>query len=889
MTDPVRATYRLQFNAQFTFDEAARLAPYFAGLGVSHVYASPIQKARPGSTHGYDIVDHAQINPELGGEAGFARLTQALAQHGLKLLLDIVPNHMGVGGADNSWWLSVLEWGEQSPHAHVFDIDWERAGPDRKLVLPFLGKPYGAALRDGELQLRFDEDEGSFSVWHWEHRFPLNPLDYRWLLEWAQVAGGGGLAMRPLYLIADELRELAEAPRPVTAEGRVERCERIKRDLAAHAKSSRAIRDAIDKAAAFACGDPRTAESFAPLHRVLERQSYRLAFWRVASAEINYRRFFDINALAGVRAEDDAVFKATHALIFRLIDEGAVHGLRIDHVDGLARPGKYLTSLRDRLGPDFPIYVEKILEPGESLPNWPIAGTTGYEAMAELDSLFVETSSEAALTERYESIDGAGGAFATLLRRAKLEVQRASFGSELATLAADVKRAADADLLTSDFTLDALRQAISEIIAALPVYRTYIENGAVQSVDRTLLTQAVDDAIAGTSLETSTAHELVRAIILAPADANRSPSRQIAIERIVRRFQQLSGPVMAKSLEDTLFYRYGRWVALNEVGGDPARYGIDAAQFHAFNAERAERWPDALTTTATHDMKRGEDVRARLAALTHAPDVWLRLVDAAERVNVEAPDARDRYMLLQTFVGAWPAGECDDAPAAADAVLLDRFAAYAIKAVRESKRRSSWTAPDEAYEAALRAWVEALLEDAEFRGALERDLPRVVRAGRSVSLARLALKLTMPGAPDTYQGGEFEDLSLVDPDNRRAVDYAAREAALAAPVDGFSRRKQALTATLLRDRARTPLLYSRGDYRPLAEPRPGTIGFERRYEGERLVVAACIAPFDDVDFGEISRSLAEGEGWSNLLEQSALEQRERGGFSFPAVVLRKSD
>lgn len=889
MTRAVRAAYRLQFNAQFTFDEAARLAPYFASLGVSHIYASPIQTARPGSTHGYDIVDHAQINPELGGESGFAHLSGALARNGLKLLLDIVPNHMGVGGADNAWWLSVLEWGEQSPHAGVFDIDWERAGAERKLVLPFLGKPYGAALRDGELQLRYDEDEGSFSVWHWEHRFPVNPLDYRWLLEWAQVAGGGGLAMRPLYLIADELRELAEAPRPVTAEGRVARCERIKRDLAAHAKSSRAVREAIDKAVAFACGDPRTAESFAPLRRVIERQSYRPAFWRVASSEINYRRFFDINALAGVRAEDDAVFEATHALIFRLIDEGRVHGLRIDHVDGLARPAKYLASLRERLGPDFPIYVEKILEPGERLPDWPVAGTTGYEAMAELDSLFVAQSSETALSERYAAIDGARRDFATMLRETKLEIQRASFGSELATLASDVKRAADADLLTSDFTLDALRQAISEIIAALPVYRTYMENGAVQPVDRTLLTQAVDEAIAGTALETSTAHELVRALLLAPADANRSPSRQNVIERIVRRFQQLSGPVMAKSLEDTLFYRYGRWAGLNEVGGDPTRFGVDPAAFHGFNAERAHAWPDALTATATHDMKRGEDVRARLAALTHAPDVWIRLVASAERIEAEAPDARDRYMLLQTFAGAWPAGEDDDAPAEPDVALVGRFTAFAVKAVRESKRRSSWTAPDESYEAALGGWIEALLADARFRSTLRRDLPGVVRAGRRASLARLALKLTMPGAPDTYQGCEFEDLSLVDPDNRRAVDYAAREAALSAPGGGFSARKQALTATLLRERARTPALYARGDYRPLAEPRPGVICFERRFETERLVVAACIAPFADFDPQEVCETVAEGDGWSNLLGQSALEQRERGGFSFPAVVLRKSD
>ncbi|MFN3890804.1 MAG: malto-oligosyltrehalose synthase [Beijerinckiaceae bacterium] len=885
--EPPRATYRLQFNANFTFDDAAAIAPYLSRLGVSHIYASPIQKARPGSAHGYDIVDHGQINPELGGWEGFCRFSDALSRNGLRLLLDIVPNHMGVGGADNAWWLSVLEWGEQSPYAHVFDIDWDRIGANRKLVLPFLGQPYGAALRAGELRLSFDEAEGSFSVWHWEHRFPVNPLDYRFILEWALVAGGGGLAVRPLYPIAAELHELAEAPRPVTQEGRIERCERIKRDLAAHAGASQRIREAVEHAVSFACGDPRTPESFGALHRILERQSYRLAFWRVASSETNYRRFFDINSLAGVRVEDDVVFEATHALVFRLVDEGLVHGLRIDHVDGLAEPENYLKRLRARLGPDFYIVVEKILEPDEGLPEWLIAGTTGYEAMAALDGVFISQGAEEYFTQLYEEAAGAQAEFQLQLRRTKLELLRASFGSELQTLASDVKRNADADLVTSDFTLDVLRRAISEVLAALPVYRTYISANVIGKTDRELITQAVANASATTALDTADAHDLIQALLLATADASRSPSRQVLIERIIRRFQQLTGPVMAKSLEDTLFYRYARFVALNEVGADPSRFGLAIGSFHAFNEARAARWPTALVPTATHDMKRGEDVRARLAALSHRPEVWRRIFSAADASAPDQPDANDRYMLLQTIVGAWPVATGDAQPVDPDDSLRMRFTDYAIKAVRESKRRSTWTAPDERYETALREWIAALLASGAFRRALAADLPEVAKAGMRVSLARLVLKLTIPGVPDIYQGREFEDLSLVDPDNRRPVDYPTCAATLHAGADGFSGLKQSVTATLLRDRKAAPSLYVAGDYRPIEGP-PHLLRFSRSCGRDALIVALSLDPFAEIDEATLAKDVEVGGAWSNLLGGSALEQRKHGGHALPAVVLRKS-
>ncbi len=885
---PPGATYRLQFNANFTFADAAAIAPYLASLGVTHVYASPIQKARPGSTHGYDIVDHSTINPELGGEAGFREFAQTLSKHGLKLLLDIVPNHMGVGGADNAWWLSVLEWGEQSPFVSVFDIDWERIGANRKLVLPFLGKPYGAALREGELQLRFDENEGAFSVWHWEHKFPVNPLDYRFILEWAQVAGGGGLAMRPLYQMASELRELAEAPRPVTQEGRVNRCERIKRDLSAHFNASQPIRNAVDKAVAFACGDPRTPESFGALHELLQRQAYRIAHWRVASSETNYRRFFDINSLAGVRVEESAVFEATHEFVFRLIEDDLVHGLRIDHIDGLADPQMYLEMLRARLGPDFYIVVEKILEPGEALPPWPIAGATGYEAMFYLDGIYVSSQNEERFTGIYEKISGDQKEFETQLRDAKLELLRISFRSELETLVSDVQRAAQSGLLSSDFTLDELRRALAEIIAHLPVYRTYIDQNPVSSSDRMLVTQAVAQAKQMTSLDTPAAHDLVQSYLVAIPDAHRSPYVQTLIDRIVRRFQQITGPVMAKSLEDTLFYRFARFVALNDVGGDPKRFGVDVDAFHAFNVERAARCPHALTATATHDTKRGEDVRARLFALSHKPEVWASLVEAAQEASADPPDSIDRYMLLQTIVGAWPTSADKSTPLEPDDFFRQRLLDYATKSVRESKRRSSWTAPDPAYEAALHSWIDTLLASAQFKRLLWTALPPIAQAGSQISLSRLVLKMTMPGVPDIYQGCEFEDLSLVDPDNRRAVDYHARAAALEKATFESNNLKLLITATLLRDRAAAPELYASQNYRPLSSSQRDLVCFSRANGLDQIVVATCKNPFECVDVDRIMESLSIGEGWSNLLEGHALNQRKHGGPGLPAVVLRKS-
>ncbi len=474
------------------------------------------------------------------------------------------------------------------------------------------------------------------------------------------------------------------------------------------------------------------------------------------------------------------------------------------------------------------------------------------------------------------------------LRRTKLELLRVSFGSELETLVSDIKRVADADLLTSDFTFDELRRAISEILAALSVYRTYLRQAPLVATDRALLTRAVQVAKNVTSLEMTDAHELVQRLLLIQTDAQRSPFHQSLLDRIARRFQQLTGPVMAKSLEDTLFYRYARFVALNEVGGDPSRFGEAPDEFHAFNAERARHWPHALNPTATHDMKRGEDIRARLAALSYRPEAWASIAGAAEFQQRDIPDANDRYMLLQTIVGAWPIAEPDFAPRNADDEFRSRLCAYAVKAVRESKRRSSWTAPDEAYEASLQSWIEDLTTSQPFMEALSTELPSIARAGMQVSLARLVLKLTMPGVPDIYQGCEFDDYSLVDPDNRRPVDYAAREASLRSRIGSFAQVKQAVIATLLEDRTRFPLLYAAGDYAPLSLSRDDLVCFSRTYESDPVFVAVSIDPYGSVEAADIAETLTSSRDWRNLLAGHALEQRERGRSGLPAVVLRKS-
>ncbi|GGC54575.1 malto-oligosyltrehalose synthase [Chelatococcus reniformis] len=860
---PPRATYRLQFHKGFTFDDAADIVPYLARLGISHVYASPIHTARPGSTHGYDIVDHATINPELGGEAGFVRLTDALAAHGLGLVLDIVPNHMGVGGADNGWWLSVLEWGELSPHADSFDIDWQRLGAGGRLVVPFLGDRYGEALEKGDLKLAFDAGEGSFSVWHFEHRFPIRPLDFPVILDRALAAAAGEVPP-DMLAISERLRAMGEESGTERRRAFPAEAEELKQRLAAAAAASPALTRAIGRAVTLINGVPGVPESFGTLHRLLETQSYRLAHWRVAASDINYRRFFDINGLAGLRIEKPDIFEATHATVFRYIHEGRIQGLRIDHIDGLADPEGYARALQRAVGPGFYIVVEKILEPGESLRPWPIAGTTGYDALNALDGVLVAEANGERFSRIYRAHSDLEGPYDRLLRRAKREVIQNSFASELEGLVSDLKRTADADRRTRDYPATALRLALTEIITRFPVYRTYLTDEEPTPDDRALIDDSVDAAKRRSALPDRSVHDFVRSALLGEIDVE-GPGRPDPdlIRRFCLRFQQLTGPVMAKSLEDTLFYRYGRLLALNEVGGDPGHFGISVASFHEQNRDRARAWPDALVATATHDTKRGEDARSRLLALSELPEAWEQaLADwraiarpfVAETDEGSQPDDNDQVLLLQALLGAWPLellAPARGSGSEAWEALRERLSGFIVKALREAKRYTSWVNPDEDYErAALELMRRVVVPDGPFVRAFTPLLTRLAAIGMVNGLTRTVLKCAVPGVPDIYQGTEFWDLALVDPDNRRPIDYTARLRALDALEEGADagalladwrdgRIKQWLLARLLADRAAAPQLYADGDYHPL--PATGAkarhcLAFRRSSGGHHRVV-----------------------------------------------------
>ncbi|WP_158809861.1 malto-oligosyltrehalose synthase [Beijerinckia sp. L45] len=892
---PPSSTYRLQFHKDFTFADATKILPFLKGLGVSHVYASPIQKARPGSTHGYDTVDPREINPELGGIEGFQNFAAAIKAEGLELLLDIVPNHMGVGGADNHWWLSVLEWGELSPYGDTFDIDWERLGAHGKLVAPFLGGQYGEILERGDLKLAFDKADGSFSVWHYEHRFPICPLTYPDILDRAVAvdAGEGGNGVDGLLRIAEEMRALAQEPAHRRHDV-VETCEKLKRRIAALAQRAN-VAQVLDQAVAVFNGIPGLPESFGAMHRLLEQQAYRLSFWRVAASDVNYRRFFDIDGLAGVRIEKPAVFERVHELVFDLVERGLIQGLRIDHIDGLADPKAYAQDLQRAVGPNFYIVAEKILEPGEELRDWPLAGTTGYEMLNLIDGVFVDSSVEAAFDRIYKETTGFTQSYEQALDAAKTQVLLESFSSELESLVSDMKRIADANRLTRDYSVNAIRVALADLVSAFPVYRTYITPTSMAREDRTLVVDVVNDAKAATALPDRGVHDFIGSVLLGTLPTGRPGQASAAlVNRFRRRFQQLTGPVMAKSLEDTLFYRYVRFLALNEVGGEPSRFGISLDAFHASNVERAATWPHALTASATHDTKRGEDARARLLSLSESPELWqevLAIWKAEAGVLVE-PDLNDQYMLLQSIIGAWPIEllETDDA-SVLDA-LRERLFAYIPKALREAKRHSKWIEPNEVYEGAAKDLVARLLSDgSRFIETMRPLLQDIAQRGMLISLARTVLKCTVPGVPDFYQGTGLWDFSLVDPDNRRPVDYAQRDSMLASSAsatdllagwqDGAI--KLQTIAKLLADRQAHRAFYANADYQPLLASGPGAekiLAFTRSESGQTLVVivprlsgkgrARAVMPVGSTCWQDTALVLPVGR-WTNVVDDTQVD------------------
>jgi len=868
-----RATYRVQLHAGFDFDAAAAIVPYLASLGISHLYTSPITMARPGSQHGYDVVDHARVNPELGGEPGLERLHLALQAAGMGLLIDFVPNHMGVGGAHNPYWLDVLEWGREGHYCHWMDIDWQPAEETLvgKLLVPFLGAPYGEILESGQLQVRFDAAEGSYSVWYHEHRFPLCPRTYGLVLAMAPSGTESGTESGTPAAALDPAVALAERVRHATTAEAVEAGRALKRALAGIA-TTREGKASLEAAAAAFSSQPGTPLGWQPLHELLEQQVYRLSYWRTATDEINYRRFFDINDLAGLRVEDDDVFEQVHALLFRLLREGKVDGVRLDHVDGLYDPAAYCEKLQAAAGRclgmedrERPVYllVEKILAPFEHVPEaWPVHGTTGYDFMAQASGLLISEQGERPLTRAYQRFVRDTADFESEVELAKPQILRNNLSSEFTVLARRLTRLAKNHPRTRDFTYQAIREALTDIVARFPVYRTYIADGAPSQADERYIDWATRRALKAPGLVDDTVYDFIRKVLLArwrPDDGQ--PRETPAIREIARKFQQLTGPVTAKSVEDTAFYRYTRFIALNEVGGEPSRWGCSVAAFHHATTQRSERAPAAMLATATHDHKRGEDVRARLAVLSELPAEWRESLRRITRLNRSrrhlvaegepAPSRKAEYLYYQAVLGAWPmelAPEND----AAMAAFAERMEAYMIKAVREAKLQTHWARPDTAYEEGVSQFVRDTLDPRKskaFLREMKRLVERLAPAGAINGLAQSVLKYTAPGVPDLYQGTECWDLSLVDPDNRRSVDYAARgaflddarrlglEKLLAGWRDG--RIKLGVIAALLDARRRRPELFAQGSYEPVETQGAAgeqLIAFSRSHAEESLLV-----------------------------------------------------
>ncbi len=722
------ATYRLQLRPEFGFEAAAEVADYLEELGISHVYFSPYLQAAPGSTHGYDVVNHARVSSELGGPESHDRLCQALRRHHLGHVIDLVPNHMSIASAANRWWWDVLERGPASAHASTFDIDWHHPEPSLrgKVVLPVLGDHLYRVVEQGEVRVQRSGTQI-------ELRLYGRPLPLA--------------AESVVNLVGDAAAQAGARENSTDVETLIQRAEQ---DPAI----ARALDEALD----------RVNDQPAALHRVLSAQHYRLTYWRSARSELNYRRFFDINELAGIRTELERVFRDTHALPLEWLQRGVVDGVRVDHPDGLFDPRAYFERLRVH-APQAWIVAEKILEPGERLcSDWPIDGTTGYDFLNVVGGLFVDASAEPAMTRIYREFSGETEDFHELVRSCKRQVLDELLLSDLNRLSRKVYAWCTEDRTHGDLTRQDIHAGLRDVIAALPVYRTYLRRGEraraedVQSVEHAIRVAQQDHPQLDPQLMLVLG-QLLAGEILGERAAD-----------VVGLFQQVSGPAMAKGLEDTAFYRHARLVCLNEVGGDPSRFGVSVDEFHRFCEELQRNWPATLLATSTHDTKRSEDVRCRIALLTQIPDEWEAAVrrwsELAQPFRTgDWPDRLTEYLCWQTLVGAWP---IDGA----------RLTGYLEKAVREAKRHTSWTDQNTAYENAVRDFALGVLGHAELRQQIERFVQRISGAARDTSLAQLLLKLTAPGIPDVYQGTELWDLSLTDPDNRRAVDFVARRGLL---------------------------------------------------------------------------------------------------------------
>jgi (1->4)-alpha-D-glucan 1-alpha-D-glucosylmutase len=956
------STYRLQFHSEFRFRDAEAIAPYLAELGITDCYSSPYLKARPGSRHGYDIVDHSQLNPEIGDAADHAAWCAALQAQGLGQILDVVPNHMAVVGNDNQWWNDILENGPSSPFANYFDIAWSlstRAELQGRVLVPILGEPYGKVLESQQLQLRFEN--GAFSINYFDHRFPITPRSYARILEerigeLESKLDPGSPPLLEYHSVITAIKHLPpwnETDPGKTAEAQREK-EVIKRRLAALTSEYAAVNEFLQASLELFNGKAGAPESFDLLEKLLDDQPYRLAYWRVAADEINYRRFFDINELAALNMEREDVFLATHKLIFQLLDEGKVTGLRVDHPDGLFDPGQYLERLQrsyvlgqaraavekagldreqfreaiagkdalrinDDAGARWPLYVvvEKILEGDETLPaDWATAGTTGYDFLNLVNGLLVAIGHRRAFSRTYHEWTGDYTPFSECAYQQKSLILQIALSGELQMLSHQLDRLAQMKRWSRDFTQHNLRQVLRAIIASFPVYRTYIGAGEVREADAKTVMRAISRGMARNPAVSTSIFNFVRDTLLhrsaegGPPD----PAYQEEQRHFAGKFQQVTAPVMAKGVEDTAFYLHNQLISLNEVGGNPDQFGLTTDELHAAFQQRRRANPWAMSATSTHDTKRSEDVRARLNALSEMPDAWQNCLtrwsgmNRRHRIDIDgalAPDANEEYFLYQTLLGAWPIEPCRPQEYSE---FIERIRAYMHKALQEAKVHTSWINPNSTYDEAVDRFIAAILDferSPEFLADLRAFQSRLSHLGMFNSLAQAVLKIAAPGVPDFYQGTELWDFSLVDPDNRRPVDFDSRKRMLTelrrsaettGDLSAFAdeltakkndgRIKMFTTWRALHCRRRFPALFSTGEYESLeaaGSRREHIFGFFRRSPS---ATAIAVVPRLMADLLDLNPPLGESV-WGNtdlILPRETTAGRWRNIFTNEVIT-----
>ena len=913
------ATYRLQFHKEFTFADARALVPYLARLGISHVYASPFFRAAPGSRHGYDVCDHNALNPEVGTRAEFELFSAELKAHGLGLIVDFVPNHMGIERALNPWWRDVLENGPSSPFAKFFDIDWHPVKRElaNKVLLPVLGEQYGRVLESGELDIEFAE--GDFVLRHGDFTLPLAPRSTQPILRRAaELLTPPPPELESIITAIHHLPSRSETAPERIAE-RVRERQIIRERLTCLCTEVPDVGEAIQRVLEE-WRDPADAGRFDRLDTLISDQSYRLSSWRVAGEEINYRRFFDVNSLAAICMELPEVFEATHRLLFELIADGHAAGVRIDHIDGLADPREYLTQLRERGGEALYLLVEKILGPDEKLrADWPVQGTTGYEFANQVTHLLVATPGVEKLAATYDKFLGFRLDYREVTYRSKRLVMQTVMASEVAALGHLLNRISESNRWYRDFTLNSLTAAVREVIACFPVYRSYLDpQQPAEASDTRLIARALSLARKRNRSMEHTVFEFLRDVLIPPED-NAHPVDETLRRTFVAKLQQCTGPITAKGVEDTAFYAFNRLVALNEVGGEPQASGASIDTFHRQNVARQMETPHSLLATSSHDTKRSEDVRARLAALSEVPDEWTHAVrrwhtmNRRHRREIEgdlAPDANEEYLLYQTLIGAWP---LEGLTRNNGAGFIARIQDYMVKALHEAKVNSSWLEPNGAWDEAVRAYVATILTPAarnRFPASFGPLAERIAELGMVNSLTQTVLKLTCPGVPDFYQGSELWDFSLVDPDNRRPVDYPLRQEQLdalahAEPSELLThwrdgRIKMFLIQRLLRLRREHPGLFGSGSYLPIpvtGEFADHVLAFARRRERDALLVvvprhtAAIGFPPVGAVWKDTRLTLPESDspwcdGWSGKAYESGSPLLAEMLAEFPVAVLQ---